>query len=666
MIDENVIHCLNYFIRGEKSKDRYSQNLFVSHYQVLKNLLLDNVDNPFISNAIINSFYTKIKLESVHFGYLMEDKKFLNFLLNYSAFEDSFIKNYSDELFELKEKFSTFFNVDLINNTEEIISNSIVEALIEYSNMKIRFVPKQNVTPSDFVSKFNHKFYNAKKDIDIFTELEDKEYGFYIFNVPYSGLIGHSLLELQSVCIVSHQYNGTTLFNLHDKILSKKGMKGNSFSLENIINKKNDISVNVNTFDISYMKDIVTGKGINDDETNIFSNIPFLNQFNLISLMSLMSNKKNRYINEKNNVAQISQNLDIGSNLPILNSYEINEIPKFSFDDLRFDGEYHFLSFLDDLFEDIIDMDTVNFYSDRDDCYFIAELNEVDKDSAFGGYFKETFKPTLFNKDHFNNFSVKEIPFPSGYSYAHIENNMNHITPLNNYAVGSKEDIYKKAFQKAKMNKLTLYYLYITFYSNIYYSKFNNEIKDFLNDNIQKIINDDDLICKTKTSGFASNSRINNNNVTNLGSVLVAPEYVLENDKLKDFNGKNKATHLLAWSFDNNELMTILFEKYHLKLSKNAKMIFKFNNAFIQLATIYKELYLKNKNRKVFFGSDQSEIDLELQGWFMTGSFFTAVVPLTTSQYKSTIEKFELLNIEVQDLNYTKGSALFSKENHFI
>ena len=56
---------------------------------------------------------------------------------------------------------------------------------------------------------------------------------------------------------------------------------------------------------------------------------------------------------------------DNNSNFPVVSNLDTKEIRSFSFEELKFKGEYSFLSFLDDLFEDVIDMQYINYFADN-------------------------------------------------------------------------------------------------------------------------------------------------------------------------------------------------------------------------------------------------------------------------------------------------------------
>ena len=646
----NTLYAFDYFIQLDNERNNQEKNMFTSHYKTLKELFNDSPSDSFAQHNIVNCFYSKIKSQHIKISELTSDQKLSQFIFEYNKFSEEFSYQFKDEINYFINTFSEHLNVSDIVNINELISYVIVESLVELSNTKIKFIPNNNTENKSFSQLFNQTFFNAKNDIDIITELENKPFGFYIFKVPYQNMTGSSFNVSGSICIASHQSNGITLFNLNDNVLNRYGLKGNALNLQNIYNKSHNLDIQFkdnNSHEISI-----------NNETNDFKKLDLINQLIFISFFSLCSLEERRNIYEKENKSLISINKNNQKSLlPVVSKFSNIDTPQFTFEELRFKDEYAFLSPLDDLFEHIIDMDIVNYTNDKTDCYFMINMNTIDnEDSQFGNYFKKTFEPTLFNKEHFNQFYIKEVDHNMG--QVGVETSMLHITPLKSSFIGSEEEIYQNAMTSAKMNKLTLYYLYFSFYNSIYQQNLVSEMKQFFTQNINDIIQDDNFISLIKSFGFCKNNKTNQKNFVNQKTIFSSSQNI-NNENLKDYTGKNKALFIANLYLDSSEMFDVLFDKYHLNLTESSQNIIDISLNFITLYNKYNELNIKNKSRRVFFSYIQNEVDIELQEWFQHQSILPVSIPLTNKQKISLEEKILNFGIEIQNNNYSNGHRFF-------
>ena len=323
---------------------------------------------------------------------------------------------------------------------------------------------------------------------------------------------------------------------------------------------------------------------------------------------------------------------------------------------MRFKGKYSFLSKLDDLLEDIIDMDVVNFRSDRTDCYFDLTMNQEEtKDEYFGNLFKRSFEPKVFTKEDFNQFIVKEITYNN--AYRGIETSPRNISPLNHSFIGTEEEIYNHCFSLAKMNKLTLYSLYLNFYYDINSTVFMDDMNVFINDNIVELAEDEDLFSLLNSVGHCRNSSRNYSHAswgTNEVFVSEKSKQRANAKELKSFNSDKKATYLISMLFNKPEIYDILINKYGLD-SKIGTFFIEHYKMSIKLDNIYASIEMENKRRSGFFGFINNNVDLELQNWYYAAFPLSIILPVNNKQHKNILAKFEKYNVEIQDTSSATG-----------
>jgi hypothetical protein len=655
MLNKQVIHCFNYFKNIETLKNKHSETMFVSYFDTLKNIFENTKDNSFAQKNIIFSFYSKIKTETINISDFIEDDIMLSFFKDYNSFTDSFFSKYENDLNKIKNKFEEIINLDTIINDKELLSYCVTESLIEYSKANIKFIPRINNDNIHYSNKIHFSIHSVKKELDILTILENKSFGFYIFKVPYQKVTGNSFKSANAVCLVSHQSNGTTLFNLDNIVLGRSGLKGNSITLENIVSKNHKINIELK-------ENTKTELSTNTKELNEFYSLPIFNQLTIISLAGFCSLKEERDTNEAKIDCLIAykNNQNDKSFLPVISNFTITDLPYITFEELKFKGKYLFLSKLDDLFEDIINMEFVNFKSDKSNCYFELTMNnENDVESEFGNYFNRSFEPKVFSKHDFNQFYIKETNFKD--AGVGTETSKGQITPLNNSIIGTKEEIYNHCFQKAKMNKLTLYVKYIRFYTSINQDKFTTEMWTFINDNIEVLLNDSEFLSLINSVGLCRNSKRNYHNAAYGNCVLISKEqYNINNlEELNGFNSNKKASHLISIILNNTEFYDLFINKYNLTLSKESLFYIELYKMNVTLDKIFDSIEMVNKKKMVFFGFIDNNIDLELQNWYSTFPPLSLILPTTTKQQKDLIFKFEKLDINIKDTSYSTGRSFY-------
>lgn len=613
--DEIVLDCLDYLISKETKKNEHQFEV-ESDYSFVKSSFL-NTTNDFFKNTLINNIYSNIKQEKILVNDIIENKFLSNFINAYQDFNLYFNTSFADNLSHIKSNLSKIIDVDNVKNIEELISYCIIESFNEYSNTIIRFIEKNNKNDdAEFSTQYFSDFYKAKNDITIFNTLTDKPYGFYFFKTPLR-IKSISNNEYSEFTIVSNQANGITLFNMNYRILNYIGISTKRYNTVNAFNKEHNILINnIDSEKSTYLSSNL--KNTSDFDTEL----SLINKLIIIGLLSLFSDEDNRK-SQENKKALISFDKDLNdkSLLPVVSSFKHNyDLPFITFDELRFKGDYAFLSFLDDLYQDILNIDVVNYKNDNLYSFYDILTNNVETESDFGSFYKE-FTPKEFSFNDFNNFKIKEISRED--VYVGINNYHFKIIPINNTIIGSNEDIYQNCFDSAKINKMSLYLYYNKFYSYLYKKEFETEMNDFISNHIEDLVTDTVFLSYINRIGSSNNIK----SVYYHHTENVISHYDSElSPTMRIFNKDKKATMLLSISIDNKNLVDHLINEYDLSLSSNSHFFLKLFYANIQLNKLYEDTK-SNKRRNINEILD-TKIDLELNKWISFSTLFTFTIPL--------------------------------------
>lgn len=646
----DILHVLDFLIQKEKSKNTFSDSIFDSYYQKLKNTLIDSKNNEFAKNLIIKTFYSVLKDEKLNISEFISDTTFISVLNNYNAFNNSFEEKHDDKIKKIILKFKEIFNIDSIKNQSDIASFVIVESLMEYSASKKRFLPKSNPTDTHIHSNVIHKkFYYAYTDNDILKELQDKEYGFYVFRVPYKEIIS-STRNLSDMLIVSHQSNGVTLFNPYSTVLGRYGLTGSSFSLDNIISKEYKIK-----FETKENK--TTELSTEHQESSDFDNLKLVNKLILQSYISLASTKEEIEKNEKEYKAIVFKNTsdENTTNLPIVASFENNDIHSFSFDEMRFSGKYSFMSPLDDIFADFIDMDIVNLKGDTISDYYSLERNlEPNRSSPLK---PKDFKPSTI-KDCFYVKTTELENFGVG-----KHRNRNFLIPITESTIGSEEDVLFNSKKLALINKLSLMNLLMNLHYEFYHNVFHEELRVFLNENMETIINDERFLKLITDTGISLSTKPNHYNIDGwFNSVFVSKEKSKLSDyenkeNIKDYTSSRKAINLIGIALYDVRMIDLFVNEYGLELSTHSKEITEIIRIKLELNRMYNEIDIPNKTRLNFYCFYDNGVDIELNNWFSGTLLGNIIVPVTKKQaelYKTKIEDIHSVGF-IQNCNQRDG-----------
>lgn len=630
-----IINCFDFFINYEKGAT-------YKKYEDLKKLYIENIENDFSKNSIINNLYSNIKKESVKISDFIDNESVIKVLSSYNIFNTYFSEYFGDKIETIENNISRVLDLNSIENKEQLISYCLIESLVEFSKVKTRFIPRINSEDCEHSNLYSNEILKATNDKDLFEQIADKPFGFYFFLTPIESKF--MTINLSSVfTIASNQSNGVTLFKMGYKLGESVGISYKRYNVENVSTKVHKLNLKFKNKKTTEVSEYVNKEKVG------FEKLEIVNKTIIIMLLSLFSEKGNKEKYEKN-ISSISMKKEFESeskDLSLRDTFNHDyELPFISFEELRFKGDYEFLSFLDEKFEKVTNMDIVN-YTNNDVLAsfeiitkFIEDIEDRDN---INNYFKNKFIAKNLSYEDFNQYDIKNIKFED--SYVGIERSFNKIMPLKNTMAGTKEEIYKECFETAKINKMSLYLYYIKRFKEVVKDKPENEILDFFKENIESLINDDEFISLLTNVGSSENRvRCQNNHSKN---ILSDEELTIHS---KDIIKGKRATHLVSISINNIEVFEYLNEYYDFKFSEDTMFFIKCFLASHKIEEMFKESNSKERfNLNNIMNSDS--LDIELNRWLIKSSLVDLCIPLTNKDFKEFISKCncEILDLKVRD-----------------
>tara|TARA_Y100001960_G_scaffold334053_1_gene444231 strand:+ start:10143 stop:12125 length:1983 start_codon:yes stop_codon:yes gene_type:complete len=623
----------------ELSKHSYSRETFSSKYDRIGKTLENFTGNDFPENLVVNMFYSNLKKESLPIEDYIDIDYFVETISYYPQFQIDFKRKYKPQIDAIAESLIESTKVNFIKNREEIFSYVISESLIEHSFTKKRFIPRKIENQASFSTMtFFNEFHSLQNEASLLPLLNNKPFGFYICRVPYQKVIGVTKSR-DGFILVSNQSDGITVFNFNNKVLGVFGLQGNSYTLENIVNKEHSVEIKSNSVE---SHSITLFDQSNDSD---FAKLNIINQLVIKFFVSLVSKdlQENVIQNENKAIAFISEEkVEEKSLMPVVSELAHGNIPHFTKEELKFTGKYEFFSIFDKVFDNVLDMDLVNFHRESRDCFY--DLSLIEK-----------FNQKIVGKDGIFDISPKAIKsyivvdeIEYGQGYVGIEKSLTHLNPITSI-IGTEEEVYDHCKMIAKMNKLTLINFYAGIYSARYKDGLKRELQEFFVANIDKLLEDKKFWSFIKTFGLYGATSRNYYNAAMCGAGFLISKQASTlsnfNGKLLDYRQKSKAAKLLGFTIENHKVFEYLEKEHGLILSEPSKNLMEFKKAYQLKKKMFKELDIPNKKSKNFYAFLKNDVDIELNNWLDASIGIHAVLPFTAGQHK----KFNEFLLEVNN-----------------
>lgn len=663
----DIINVIDFF---QETKSKYEFN----DYEGLKELIL-NSDSQFIDDCVLLALYGYVKPLEKPFNTFMSNKDVLSFLSSYEDKKAQLMETYKEEFSKL-ESF-LFQDVTFVKNKIDFIPYLVVEGMLEYKSAKKKFIPNVSVESGEQTVVFRNETIDFRDGQLNLSAFADKDYGYYVGIINPDELSNYYRGSKQQ--IISNQPEGLKIYDIHSEVSQITGFRNNTLEFSNLFKKKHLFEVDLIEAHEQELQ-LYTG----DKEIKHLYH-SFVNKL-VLKTFIYFANLNHEKIN---NVSYLGykKSKDNKSNFPAVITSQSREMPYFSFEDLKFKGQYDFLSFLDDWFEDILDLDFVNYYSDQiNSIHFFEQQHEwevaqsksnMTVDQALNGNYVEMLDKfengelPYFSKEYCNNLRINII---NEHSFLNSqERSGDTLTPINPYFSGTEEEMREYAFKIAKANKLKLYNFYMRAFQRTFELNFHTEMKAFLDVNIVDLMEDEEWLNNLERIGIANISPRNWGELGQNGhiSVLVNEDQVeslvpikkyerqiksVKDVNFVDYKGKSKATQWATFHCRNINTLSILEDKYFLKLSKESQFFIDLFKADQRLKVLRKAQSINGIDN--LFRFRDYGVDIELYIWFNYNVLLNIVVPMSKGNKEKFVKRLDLNNIDLLNCSfgYSNGS----------
>ncbi len=618
----------------------------------------ENTNSQFIADSVKHALYSFIGDNSITFNELFKNKNLVEFASEYESFVEKY-KGYSTEIDKIKS--ILFSNNDSIKNKEALISYVIIESLSEFYAAKKYIINRTNSKDEGFYTKYFDDVIELTHDTKQFIiDFDKKPYGFYICKMPSQQM--SNLFYGFKYIVVGNQPSGLYCYELRNETKKHHGVR------ETLLEIRNDIFRKRHEFNIEFTESESNALS-NDVKSSVFPSL--MNELVFKCFLHWCNTGKKEI--KTQGVIGYAENKSGKSNFPVVANFSSTEIKSYTFDELRFSGEYAYLSFFDDLFEEIIDMDYVNYFADNiNEIHAITHLTEYKENKSMLDMMNDDFveperysfkENYAFNKDFYNNFKVIVSEKQDIRQIQSLETAF-ALTTLNPYVFGSKEDVEKYNLNAAKINKLKLYQVYIDLYLKKHYDTIECELKEYFMSCINELMSDIEFFKTVPKVGVANISNRNLHesflnyrsqfNIMTQKDVQPYSERTLDFNTIKildvntvkfvDYMGKNKAHKFIAFNIKNVESMDYLMKKFDGDFSAPTKF---FINMFYAYYKAKDDGACGELTRAL-----NNDKDPESYSWFGVDSVARVLVPISNKNSKVFLEMLEEEGIEIHDCTY--------------
>lgn len=612
--------------------------------------ILKNTNSPFIADSVRHALYSFVGDNSIKFDELYKNNTLVEFVSEYQSFSEKY-KEYSSEIDNIS---NILFSDDVcIKNKEPLISYIIIESLSEFYAAKKYVIHRDNDGNEEFyIRYFDDVIEVAENTRQFLVDFDKKPYGFYICKIPSQQM--SNLFYGFKYIVVGNQPSGLYCYELKNETKKHHGAR------ETLLEIRNDIFRKRHEFDVEF-----TGSGSRalskDAKNNIFPNL--INEL-VFKCFLHWCNTGKKEIKTQGVIGYVGS--DCGkNNFPVVANFNSTEIKSYSFEDLRFSGEYAYLSFFDDIFKDVVDMNYVNYFSDNiNEIHAITHMTEYKEEKSMLDSLNDDFVAPekysfdanySFSRDFYNKFKIIVSEKQKIDNIQSLETSFS-LTTLNPYAFGSKEDVAKYNINVAKINKLKLYQVYISLYLKKHHADIEREIKNYLMSHVSEILSDVEFLKTVSKVGVANISNRNLHesllyyrskfNIMMQEGVQPYGKRNLDVNTITfiDYMGKSKAHKFIAFNIDNIESMDYLLKKFGSRFSAPTQF---FIDMFYACFKSKESGACGELSRAM--GVDK---DPELYVWFGVNKIAKVLVPISNKNSQCLLNKLEGEGVEIHDCTY--------------
>lgn len=487
--------------------ESFSDIFIKASTQLSEDKVLDNIDvlhnlynfssNNFVKQTVVMHVYSILRNKSIKFDKLLSHSEIASFCLSFPCFEEYYLNTFSENLTPFRGSISAFSRT--LTNVNDLIAFSIIEAAIAFANTKYKFLSNdfsnEHKIISSNVFKLNKK---VKDETECLLLLQDEPDGFYCVN-SFFDKYDKNIRGVRTF-IVSKQGNDFCYIYLPEKSKFITGLNSSLYHrYSNIVNHpydSNDFILNFDNQNLDKENSNFLAKKESID-SQFCESLNFINSVIIYVFVSMFKENYQSIIKENKSFIALGHEFD--KKFPVV--FENVVFPKISFEDIRFDGKISYLSYLDDMFKDVIDMDLVNFDLDSIDPKYVhtkvdRDVENKEKHSIlFPSYIKE------MKKENFKLIPYEFYKKTTGEGRGSFTD-MIELLPVNKNYIGTKEEIFKYAKTIALKNKIKLYAVYLKHYLELNQLNYFIDKNEYFEKNIVNILQDDEFLSLVKEACY--------------------------------------------------------------------------------------------------------------------------------------------------------------------
>lgn len=627
----------DYFIDVQKEIKNNNEENFITLAENRKSLYNGFISNPetaFFGHLCLINFIENVSETKIPVKDLIKHTYLTEIPALYKDTKNELNEHYEEDVEKLTKIISSTFPHLKYDELMRLSSYITVEALAELDKANITFLPKETASKEKSVLLFEDfsLFDSDIKAID-YVSNHKNGFGFYLVKVKSKYSLSNTSVGFEPI-LISHQGDGMTLIRFDSRrrnVIASRTIT--SLVFNNIITKEHKIKFSEKTDSTSLIN-------IHNDEALEFYNSIYnqitLKMFTQIFVKNYAQYKGNEAVLLLNKTDEVESKDQ--TQFPVVAEYKNVLSQAFTFDDLRFSGKYDFLSFLDEIFEDIIDMDIVNYVSNVRDQ--VTLIRPRDKD------------------DSYNNFNLKEFKHHDLPIDAHNWNSAIHS--VTECSVGTEEE--SKALKRkiAMANKLSLYDHYIRKFYTDHIEELSEDLKTVFMEHHEAMLKDETLLRMARIGSCRSTESNRHAMFTNFCESICSPDAKggeADHNTMREVGGKHKAHSVIVINFTNPEAIDYLKKHYNFKPSVNADKILKLEQSYYKLREIR-----KSEGHDVYsnlFTLFNFKMDIELYDWLNNcKNLLSTIVPVSKRRFDDFNSFAEEKNIQIKKPSY-RGARIF-------
>lgn len=480
----------------------------------------DRNSNDFIVSLCTHALSEKLASNSLNLSILLNNTSYLDLIKYLSDFDITKNKTSFDQILKMKEEANNDFSYLPDINNEKLI-DSIYMSIAELNKMTFSSFNK-NSEAGDIITSFDEKLYNFTDRTNAIEALNNMPFGFYLCKLPLDNVsfFNDSYFK-NSYYLISNQSFGIFFAQFHIR-------KHSNTSLKNMTIYETDFFKSDDRADKNNLP-------ANIGEDSIASHFGPSILYRISFMCYLIANQHDSIFDYDQASTMITHGDNSKSTELTIYNADIEHTKAFTLNDIKFKGNYKFMSFLDDMFSEQLkhDMHLINFKQDNER----GIVTSVDFVQGYPG------------PQHYHDFTLwnrRSHEDRMGLQYCHT---MLHPIPDLSY---HDSDAQQKILRFALFNKMTMICLYLSYYLKENMRDIMSELESLSSNHSFDALALTKDIKSFHVLGLSTKnqSRFNSDN-----TILISqnPEQRKDFSKIRSHDQKSKAHKVVEFTIRNTE-----------------------------------------------------------------------------------------------------------------